>query len=433
MVNVGVCYNKQLKSILFWSCYLKLLHTSDWHLGRTLYLKKRYSEFQSFLDWLIQQIQLLAPDVLIVAGDIFDTTAPSNKAQEIYYQFLCKVATLTKCQHIVIIGGNHDSPTLLNAPKELLKQLKIHVLGNISANPQDEVLELLDRQGQPMALVCAVPYLRDKDVRNLADNESASDKDLKLMQAIKQHYAEVCQVALARRQELGSDIPIIATGHLFVTGGKTLKDDGVRELYVGSLAQFGSNDFPAEIDYLALGHLHIAQTIANKTQQRYSGSPIAMGFGEAKQTKIILQVDFTGKLAQVTEISVPTFQRLERVTGNLAQISAQLNGLIAQSQSIWVEVDYTGDEIISGLQHSLDELVRESQVELVTVHNSQLVAQLLSTEHFGGEIELSSLTPEDVFSKCLTINQVPDEQQLDLNLCFQQVVAELNLTDLRAE
>ena len=433
MVNVGVCYNRQLKSILFWSCYLKLLHTSDWHLGRTLYLKKRYSEFQSFLDWLIQQIQLLAPDVLIVAGDIFDTTAPSNKAQEIYYQFLCKVATFTKCQHIVIIGGNHDSPTLLNAPKELLKQLKIHVLGNISANPQDEVLELLDRQGQPMALVCAVPYLRDKDVRNLADNESANDKDLKLMQAIKQHYAEVCQIAVARRQELGLNIPIIATGHLFVTGGKTLKDDGVRELYVGSLAQFGSNDFPAEIDYLALGHLHIAQTIANKTQQRYSGSPIAMGFGEAKQTKIILQVDFTGKLAQVTEISVPTFQRLERVTGNLAQISAQLNGLIAQSQSIWVEVDYTGDEIISGLQHGLDELVRESQVELVTVHNSQLVAQLLSTEHFGGEIELSSLTPEDVFSKCLTINQVPDEQQLDLNLCFQQVVAELNLTDLRAE
>ncbi len=412
---------------------MKLLHTSDWHLGRTLYLKKRYSEFQIFLDWLIQQIQLLAPDVLIVAGDIFDTTAPSNKAQEIYYQFLCKVATFTKCQHIVIIGGNHDSPTLLNAPKELLKQLKIHVLGNISANPQDEVLELLDRQGQPMALVCAVPYLRDKDVRNLADNESANDKDLKLMQAIKQHYAEVCQIAVARRQELGLNIPIIATGHLFVTGGKTLKDDGVRELYVGSLAQFGSNDFPAEIDYLALGHLHIAQTIANKTQQRYSGSPIAMGFGEAKQTKIILQVDFTGKLAQVTEISVPTFQRLERVTGNLAQISAQLNGLIAQSQSIWVEVDYTGDEIISGLQHGLDELVRESQVELVTVHNSQLVAQLLSTEHFGGEIELSSLTPEDVFSKCLTINQVPDEQQLDLNLCFQQVVAELNLTDLRAE
>lgn len=412
---------------------MKLLHTSDWHLGRTLYLKKRYSEFQSFLDWLIQQIQLLAPDVLIVAGDIFDTTTPSNKAQEIYYQFLCKVATTTNCQHMVIIGGNHDSPTLLNAPKELLKQLKIHVLGNISANPQDEVLELLDRQGKPMALVCAVPYLRDKDVRNLADNESASDKDLKLMQAIKQHYAEVCQIALARRQELGFDIPIIATGHLFVTGGKTLKDDGVRELYVGSLAQFGSNDFPAEIDYLALGHLHIAQTIANKTQQRYSGSPIAMGFGEAKQSKVILQVDFTGKSPHIIEIPVPNFQRLERVTGDLAQISAQLNILIAQAQSIWVEVDYTGQEVVSGLQHSLDELVRDSKVELVKVHNSQLVAQLLSAEHFSAEIELSSLTPEDVFSKCLTINQVPDEQQLDLNLCFQQVVAELNLIDLRAE
>ena len=240
---------------------MKVFHTSDWHLGRTLYGKKRYAEFEAFLNWLIDQVQLKSPDILIVAGDIFDTTTPSNKAQELYYQFLCKVAANTACQHIVVIGGNHDSPTLLNAPKELLKQLKIYVIGNISDNLHDEVLELRDTNDHPIAIVCAIPYLRDKELRYLAENESAADKDIKLMQSIKQHYAEVCQLAYFRRNELGVDIPIIATGHLFVTGGKTLKDDGVRELYVGSLAQFGSNDFPAEIDYLALGHLHIAQSI----------------------------------------------------------------------------------------------------------------------------------------------------------------------------
>lgn len=412
---------------------MKLLHTSDWHLGRTLYLKKRYNEFQCFLDWMIQQIQFIAPDVLIIAGDIFDTTTPSNKAQEMYYKFLCKIATTTYCQHIVIIGGNHDSPSLLNAPKELLKQLKIHVLGNISANPQDEVLELRDRHENVIGLVCAVPYLRDKELRNLAENESASEKDLQLMLAIKDHYNQVCQIAVARRQELALDIPIIATGHLFVTGGKTLKDDGVRELYVGSLAQFGGNDFPLEIDYLALGHLHIAQKIANKDHQRYCGSPIAMGFGEAKRQKVILQVDFTGKSPIIQEIPVPVFQRLERVAGDLNQITTALQGLIAESQSIWVEVDYTGDEVVSNLQHKLNEVVMASQVELVKVYNSQLVAQLLSAEHFNVEIELSSLTPDEVFNKCLSVNNVPDAQQLDLKECFNQVVAELNLTDVRAE
>ncbi len=412
---------------------MKIFHTSDWHLGRTLYGKKRYAEFEAFLNWLIQQIQLKSPDALIIAGDIFDTTTPSNKAQEMYYQFLCKIATTTDCQHIVIIGGNHDSPSLLNAPKELLKQLKIHVLGNISANPQDEVLELRDRHDQLIGLVCAVPYLRDKELRNLAENESASEKDLQLMLAIKDHYHQVCQIAVVCRQELGLDIPIIATGHLFVTGGKTLKDDGVRELYVGSLAQFGGNDFPPEIDYLALGHLHIAQKIANKDNQRYCGSPIAMGFGEAKQQKVILQVDFTGKSPIVQEIPVPVFQRLECVGGDLTQITTALQDLIAEEQSIWVEVDYTGDEVVSNLQHKLNEVVMASQVELVKVYNSQLVAQLLSAEHFNVEIELSSLTPDEVFNKCLTVNNVPDTQQLDLKECFNQVVAELNLTDIRAE
>ena len=130
-------------------------------MAKTLY------EFETFLNWLIEQIELKSPELLIIAGDIFDTTTPSNKAQELYYQFLCKVAANTSCQHIVIIGGNHDSPTLLNAPKELLKQLKIHVVGNISPDYRDDVLELKDTNGITQALVCAIPYLRDRDIRIL--------------------------------------------------------------------------------------------------------------------------------------------------------------------------------------------------------------------------------------------------------------------------
>ena len=96
---------------------MKILHTSDWHLGRSLYGKKRYDEFSEFLDWLGKTIEEECIDLLLVAGDIFDTSTPSNRAQKLYYRFLCRVAG-SCCRHIVVIAGNHDSPSFLNAPKE---------------------------------------------------------------------------------------------------------------------------------------------------------------------------------------------------------------------------------------------------------------------------------------------------------------------------
>ena len=412
---------------------MKIFHTSDWHLGRTLYGKKRYAEFEAFLNWLIEQIILKSPDLLIVAGDIFDTTTPSNKGQEIYYQFLCKVAANTSCEHVVIIGGNHDSPTLLNAPKELLKQLKIHVIGNISPDYRDDVLELKDATGITQALVCAVPYLRDRDIRVLGEYELADDKDRNFMQAIHDYYAKVCAHAEELRIKLAKPVPIIATGHLFVTGGKTFKDDGVRELYVGSLAQFGATDFPASIDYLALGHLHVPQIIAGLDNYRYSGSPIAMGFGEARQQKLIIEADVNVGNVTINEIAIPKFQCLERITGDLDTIKLALTNLVNRDESIWVEVDYTGQEIVTNLQQELQTIVINTQVELIKIHNSQLLKQILSSAEYDEGIELSDLTPEQVFDKCLNINNIPEEQQEELKECFAQIMQGLVTHDVRAE
>ena len=412
---------------------MKIFHTSDWHLGRSLYGKKRYVEFEAFLNWLIEQIKRKAPDILIVAGDIFDTTTPSNKAQELYYQFLCQVAKNTTCQHIVIIGGNHDSPTLLNAPKELLKQLKIHVVGNVSQNYCDDVLELKDTNGNTQALVCAIPYLRDRDIRIFEGYELAEDKDKNFMHAIKDYYTKVCKHAEDIRKQIDYFVPIIATGHLFVTGGKTLKDDGVRELYVGSLAQFGANDFPSSIDYLALGHLHVPQIVVGQNNLRYSGSPIAMGYGEARQQKIIIEADIAAGEVMINEIPIPKFQRLERVFGDLNEVKLKLTKLINENQSIWVEVDYTGCEIITNLQHHLQGIVINTQVELIKIHNSQLLAQVLSSVEYDGGIELSDLNPEQVFEKCLSMNNIPIEQQQDLKKCFSQIIRDLDTHDVRAE
>lgn len=412
---------------------MKIFHTSDWHLGRTLYGKKRYIEFETFLNWLIEQIELKSPELLIIAGDIFDTTTPSNKAQELYYQFLCKVAANTSCQHIVIIGGNHDSPTLLNAPKELLKQLKIHVVGNISPDYRDDVLVLKDTNGITQALVCTIPYLRDRDIRILDEYELAEDRDKNFMHAIKDYYSKVCEHAELLRQQLEHPVPIIATGHLFVTGGKTLKDDGVRELYVGSLAQFGATDFPPNVDYLALGHLHVPQIIAGLNNYRYSGSPIAMGFGEAHQQKLIIEASVSVGNVTINEIAIPKFQHLERITGNLDTIKLALTNLVNRNESIWVEVDYTGQEIVTNLQQELQAIVINTQVELIKTHNSQLLAQVLSSVEYEGGIELSSLNPEQVFDKCLSMNNIPANQQEELKECFAQIMQDLTSNDVRAE
>ena len=274
---------------------LTILHTSDWHLGRRLYGRMRYEEFEAFLSWLQETISAQKVDVLIVAGDIFDTMTPSNRAQALYYEFLGKVSKLC-CEHIVIVAGNHDSPTFLDAPSKVLKFLNVHVIGTACDDVNDEVLILDDAASTPHCIIAAVPYLRDRDVRSSQAGESADSKDANVIKGIRAHYDEVASIAKARQQHLSAahqrHIPIIATGHLFAAGSKTTEDDGVRDLYVGSLGKISADMFDDGFDYVALGHLHVPQRVGGCEHIRYSGSPIAMGFGEAKQQKQVLLIQF---------------------------------------------------------------------------------------------------------------------------------------------
>lgn len=274
---------------------LTILHTSDWHLGRRLYGRMRYEEFEAFLSWLQETISAQKVDVLIVAGDIFDTMTPSNRAQALYYEFLGKVSKLY-CEHIVIVAGNHDSPTFLDAPSQVLKFLNVHVIGTACDDLNDEVLVLDAVDGTPHCIIAAVPYLRDRDVRGSHAGESMDCKDANVIKGIRAHYDEVASIAKARQEHLSNahqrHIPIIATGHLFAAGSKTTEDDGVRDLYVGSLGQISADMFDDGFDYVALGHLHVPQRVGGCEHIRYSGSPIAMGFGEAKQQKQVLLVEF---------------------------------------------------------------------------------------------------------------------------------------------
>lgn len=413
---------------------MKILHTSDWHIGRMLYGRKRYEEFEAFLDWMAETIAQEQVDVLLVAGDIFDTSIPSNRAQTLYYRFLCGVAA-SSCRHVVVIAGNHDSPTFLNAPKELLRALDVHVVGAVTEQREDEVLVLSNVAGLPELIVCAVPYLRDRDIRLAEAGESIEDKERKLIDGIRNHYAEVVALAEQQREVLENQVPIVAMGHLFTAGGQTADGDGVRELYVGSLAHVTAGIFPEAIDYLALGHLHVPQKVGGSELMRYSGSPLPMGFGEAKQSKSVCLLEFANANisteASVRLVSVPVFQKLEQVKGSWAEISARMLELSAVGSDAWLEVVYEGEEVMSDLQERLNAAVADTEMEILRVKNKRVIDRVLNQAH--NEESLDDLNVNDVFERCLAANEVPDAQRAELLRAFQETIASLNDDDIRAE
>ncbi|MDY0389970.1 MAG: exonuclease SbcCD subunit D C-terminal domain-containing protein [Desulfobulbus oligotrophicus] len=409
---------------------MNILHTSDWHIGRSLYGKKRYAEFDAFLTWLLATIQDHSIRVLLVAGDIFDSSTPSNRAQSLYYSFLYRVAA-SSCRHVVIIAGNHDSPSFLNAPKELLKALDIHVIGNITDDPEDEVLVLYDDQDVPELLVCAVPYLRDRDIRVAEAGESIEDKEQKLLDGLHRQYAAVAAAALQKRRQLGADIPIVGMGHLFTSGGKTVDGDGVRELYIGSLAHVTARIFPPCFTYVALGHLHVPQMVNGLETIRYSGSPLPMGFGEAQHQKSVCRVACNGSAVSVQLIDVPVLQKLEQIRGDWSTIQSRIMQLVAADSQAWLEVIYEGDEVIGDLRERLQRAVAGTEMEILRIKNTRVFEQVL--RQTAAQETLDDLNAEEVFVRCLEMHGVAEEQRPELLRTYRETLLSLAEDDVQAE
>ena len=413
---------------------MKILHTSDWHLGRSLYGRKRYEAFEAFLNWLAVTIRDEGIDALLVAGDVFDTRLPSNRAQALYYRFLGRVAG-TCCRHIVVTAGNHDSPSFLSAPGELLKAMNIFVVGAIGEKPEDEVIVLADAHGRPEAIVCAVPYLRDKDIRTVSPGETVEDKNSKLIEGIENHYAAVCHGAALKqtafREKGYGHIPVIAMGHLFTARGKTVEGDGVRELYVGSLVHVDQRVFPPLIDYLALGHLHVAQRVADNDHMRYSGSPIPMGYGETGQAKQVIVVTFGQGTMDVQERQVPCFQHLQRVTGNLEEIRATIESLKEEKDLVWLEIEYTGGEIVGNLREAVDEMVGDASLDVLRIRNKRMIDGMITSA--GEEDTLETMDVNDVFLRCLDAFAVEERDRGELIAAYTEILRSFDDEDPNAD
>lgn len=406
---------------------MKLLHTSDWHLGSTLCGKKRYDEFDLFFNWILDRVEEEQIDVVLISGDIFDTSNPSSKAIEYYFNFLGRMAK-SRCRYVVVIAGNHDSPSLLDAPKELLKSLNIHSVGSIPEKIEDEVLVLKDPKDNHFLIVGAVPFLRDQDVRSVEAGESIDQKTQNLLKGIQEHYQDVYALAERKRSQSGGKIPIVFMGHLYAAGGHSIDGDGVRELYIGNLARVSTKTFPAGIDYLALGHLHSAQIINDCETIRYSGAPLPMGFSEADQQKIVLSVEFIdGRIITIKEIPIPHFQDILPISGDFDTVISKIRELKRINKPVWVEITLNEERIIPDFQETINTLIRGSNIEVPKITNTRVIRQVLQQMRI--DESLADMDETAVFNRCLDVNKVPEEQRPELLASYNEILTTVHQSD----
>ena len=400
---------------------LRLLHTSDWHLGQHFMGKSRQAEHQAFCDWLLEQVRQHQVDVVLIAGDIFDTGAPPSYAREQYNRFV--VALRDTDARLVVLGGNHDSVAMLGESRELLACLDTWVVPAAAENPAEQVLMLPTRDGEPGALLCAIPFLRARDLLRSEAGQSAEDKQRSLQEAIAEHYQQCHAQAVALRRKHGP-LPIIASGHLTTVGASA--SESVREIYVGSLEAFPTSAFPAA-DYIALGHIHRPQKVGGQEHIRYSGSPIPLSFDEAGQRKEVLLVDLDQiGLCGITPLPVPRFQPLLTLRGTLADITAQLPAAAAQGTPecpAWLEVQVVSDDYLSDLGSRLVELTQGLPVEVLRIRRER-AAQPATLVGEARET-LDELDPQQVFQRRLEQETLDEALSDSLAQLHRQVLAEL--------
>lgn len=395
---------------------MRIIHTSDWHLGQNFYSKSRAAEHSAFLDWLLSIAQQHEVDAIIVAGDIFDTGSPPSYARELYNHFVVQLQQ-TGCQ-LVVLAGNHDSVATLNESRDILAFLKTTVVANAGHAPF--ILPL--RDGTPGAVFCPVPFLRPRELVTSQAGHSSGEKQQQLLSAISDYYQQQYQQACALRGD--RPLPIIASGHLTTVGAS--KSDAVRDIYIGTLEAFPASHFPP-VDYIALGHIHRAQLVGGNEHIRYSGSPISLSFDETGKSKSVNLVTFTdGHLTDVSPLTVPVTQPLAVLKGDFASISEQLGQWRdAPSDPVtWLDIEITSDEYLHDIQRKIQAQADDLPVEVLLVRRSRAQRERI----LAGERRetLSELRVEEVFERRLAQETLEETQQQRLKQLFNETLHSLH-------
>lgn len=373
---------------------IKVLHTADWHLGQKFFHRTRKEEHKAALDWLLSLIEQEGIDLLIVAGDIFDTDSPPNYARKLYYDFLRQLH-LTNCQSVVIVAGNHDSANMLDASKNLLESLDVFVIGSIPSQRIQQILPIRDvKTGTLKAVVAAVPYLRDRDVRKSVAGEDYNRGIERLKAGIHQHYQEVADAIAPYATE---DIPLIVTGHLYAAGGE--REERPNIIHIGHADVISTTSFSEVFDYVALGHLHRVQQLDPPRPIWYAGSLIPLDFSELNYSQCIRIISFEGKkMLESKNVIVPLTRKLRTFRGDVEAIKKQLHDLSpAAKLDTWLRLEVKTDVQLPHLQEELEEIIENKPAEIMQLKLLSTAMRSMDTTVYQQLQSLDDLEAIDVF------------------------------------
>jgi len=402
---------------------MKLLHTADWHIGKKLHKHELREDFNLFINWLYDTIKEQKVELLLVSGDIFDLANPSSEARKQYFQALVKLQKLNV--KIVLTGGNHDSPNMLNAPSELVKLLDINIIGGLPEKLEDAIIPIQNTDGETEVAIAALPYLRDADLRKASEDENSEDRKQEVLSGIKEQFEKAATLCLEKHP----NIPAIAMGHLFAAGMETSESE--REIQIGNLAAFNANQFGDYFSYIALGHIHKPQQVRAKVPTFYSGSPIPLSFSEFDDQKRVLLVDTLD--FKIDSLEVPVFRKLMIIKGDLSNLKQKLEdlaphkGLDSLIELILKEDDYNAQKIVD-----FEALINEFKTEgyEIVKHKTEFKHKLQGTaEIFDPQSQLEDLKPKDIFSKIMETQDYDDDSKEAVLDAFQELLENLNRTE----
>lgn len=372
---------------------MRILHTADWHLGRTLEGRNRLDEQAQFLDELVAIVEEEKVDVLLVAGDVFDTVNPPALAEQLFYEKMARLADFGRRQ-VVVIAGNHDHPDRLEAVDPLSRHHGIIIVGY----PTADVLHLVVPSSQEVLCLAALAYPSESRLRRVLSSQL--DETM-----LRDHYDQcIKELFQTMAAHFKPDTVNLAMSHLFVAGGQS--SDSERPIEVGGAYAVQPSSLPAQSQYVALGHLHRPQEVKHAaTKVRYAGSPLAYSFSEAGYAKSVTLVDVRpGGLAEVKEIPLSSGKPLVRwrATSGLREVWSWLEE--GRDKGAWVDLEIHVEEALFP-----EEIHRLRQAHPGLIHIRPIFPEEKEEGEQVGERELSMEEQFVRFYRQQTGGAEPDE------------------------
>lgn len=377
---------------------MRILHTGDWHFGKTLEGRSRLKEQEQFVDELVRLADEEKADAILMAGDVYDSVNPPAAAEQLFYE---AVARLTSGgRPLVVIAGNHDQPERVASVSPLVNGRGITLVGL----PTSDIITIHAQRTGEIAKIAALPYPSESRLNELF-TEDGEEQGMRLA------YSErVGQLMRHLGNSFQPDTVNLSMGHIYVLGG--LESDSERPIQVGGAYTVDPSALSIGAQYTALGHLHRPQHVKGEGMIRYSGSPLSYSFSESGQTKSVVMVDVApGQPAIANEVYLSSGRPLVRwkARGGLAEVYRWLEE--ERDKAAYIDLEISLEEAMSIAEIQKLRKSREGIIHIRPVYPETITSEM-------NEVR-SELPVHEVFRRFYqrqTGGAVPDDQLVKLFL-----------------